>query len=405
LTTAPRVYFYCSNEPGNLQEDVIALAEGMRELGVPFYANCDYWLQSTRPGDYLFRQFADVTPDDCDIVVVTYTWVQWVRMGDFKLRRRPLPEGLFKSGRRYVTVAMDNNDGYRTPSWEPEFRAFDIILRSKFNSRAAAPANMRPWAYGLTNRIVEATRGALPYSERADKILVNFNVSHPFSYDARDLAARRFEPRIGAVLAVDNTRDDLSREPSDSYAALMWRQTGGRFSRGYYERLKRSKAMACFCGDIIPPAPQRPESYLMGGNRARLRRAVYAGLGLLDHRPPRAVGADSFRFWEALAAGCTAINLDLDHYGVALPVMPINGVHYLGVDLARVGSFIAMLKEDRSILGHIAERGRVWAQTHYSPEAMATRLLAMTGYELRRAGGSDSSLPVVASAAASPTSH
>jgi hypothetical protein len=377
----PRVYFYCSNESGNLQEDVIALAEGLRELGVPFHANCDYWLQSTKTGDYLFRHSPDVRPDDCDIVVVSYTWVQWVRMGDFKPRRQPLPEDLFKLGRRYVTVAMDNNDGYRTVSWEPEFRAFDLVLRSKFNCRAAAPANMRPWAYGLTNRLLEATRGALPFAQRANSLLVNFNASHPYAYGARELAARRFEPQIAGVLKIDRTQDDLGREPVEPYAALMWRQTGGRFSRDYYERLKRSKAVACFCGDIIPAAPARPESYLVGGNRARLRRALFAMLGQFDSRAPRAVGADSFRFWEALAARCAAINLDLEHYGVMLPVMPTNGVHYLGVDFARSGRFVDMLRGDLGLLERIACQGRAWAELSYSPRAVATRLLAMTGYE------------------------
>jgi len=377
--TGPRVFFYCSDEPGNLQEDVIALAEGLSELGVSFHANCDYWLQSTKPRDYLLRRSPDITAEDCDIVVVSYTWVQWVRMGDFELRRRPLPEGLFKPGRRYVTVAMDNGDGYRTISWQERFRPFDLILRSKFNCRAAAPANMRPWAYGLTNRVVKATQNLSPFSQRANSVLVNFNVSHPFRYGARDLAARRFEPQIGAVLAVDRTRDDLSREPSDPYAALMWRQTGGRFSRDYYERLKRSKAVACFCGDIIPPAPHCPESYLVGGNRARLRRAFFAALGLFDSRPPRAVGADSFRFWEALAAGCAAINIDLEHYGVTMPVMPRNGVHYLGVNFARVKDFIEKLREDVGLLEHVAAQGRAWAQTYYSPKAVAERLLAMAG--------------------------
>jgi hypothetical protein len=375
----PRIYFYCSDEPGNLQEDVIALAEGLRELGVPFHANCDYWLQSNKPDDYLFRRAPNLTADDCDIVVVSYTWVQWVRMGDFKLRRQPLPKGLFKPGRRYVTVAMDNGDGYRTTSWEDQFRPFDLILRSKFNNRAAAPANMRPWAYGLTNRIVEATGNPTPFAQRADSVLVNFNASHPYRYGARDLAARHFEPRIGALLSVDSTRDDLGREPGDSYEALMWRQTGGRFSRAYYERLKRSKAVACFCGDIIPPAPYRPERYLVGGNRARLRRALFALLGLFDSRPPRAVGADSFRFWEALAAGCAAIHLDLDYYGMTMPVMPRNGVHYLGIDFARVKDFIERLREDAGLLERVAAQGNAWAKTHYSPKAVAERLLAMTG--------------------------
>ena len=112
--STPNIYFYCCDEVGNLQEDIIALAEGLRILGVPYYANCDYWLRSTMPGDYLFKHNPRVNHHDCDVAVVTYTWPKWVRMGDFKVRRRPLPEGLFVPGRRHLTVFMDNNDGYHT---------------------------------------------------------------------------------------------------------------------------------------------------------------------------------------------------------------------------------------------------------------------------------------------------
>ena len=38
-----RVYFYVRNDEGCLQEDVITLAEGLRELGISFHANCNYW--------------------------------------------------------------------------------------------------------------------------------------------------------------------------------------------------------------------------------------------------------------------------------------------------------------------------------------------------------------------------
>jgi hypothetical protein len=376
----PRVYFYCSDEPGNLQEDVIALGEGLKELGAPFHANCDYWLQSTDPDDYLFRRDPEIGPEDCDVVVVGYTWVQWVRMGDFKPRRQPLPEGLFRPGRRYVTVAMDNNDGYRTTSWEDQFRDFDLILRSKFNARAWAPSNMRPWAYGWTNRVIQATTGGRTFAERHDSLLVNFGASHPFPYGARDLSIQRLEGPLARIWMVDRTRDDLGREPSDPYEALMWRQTGGRFSRAYYERLKNAKAVAAFCGDIIPPAPSRPDPYLVGGNRARIRRALFHGLSLLDSRPPRAVGADSFRFWESLAAGCITLNIDLAHYGVQLPVMPENGVHYLGVDFARVSQFIERLREDVPGLERVARSGRDWAEAHYSPQAAAARFLDMVGF-------------------------
>ena len=87
--SAPRIYFYCSNEAGNLQEDVIALAEGLLELGTPYYSNCDYWLRSSELSDYLLKHDPNVTHEDCDIVVVSYTWPQWVRMGSFDVRRQP----------------------------------------------------------------------------------------------------------------------------------------------------------------------------------------------------------------------------------------------------------------------------------------------------------------------------
>ena len=73
-------------------------------------------------------------------------------------------------------------------------------------------------------------------------------------------------------------------------------------------------------------------------------------LGWFDPRPPRSVGWDSFRFWEALAAGCAAINIDLNHYGAELPVMPENGRHYLGVDLSRVNDFVERLREEPALL-------------------------------------------------------
>lgn len=373
--TAPRVYFYCCDELGNLQEDIIALAEGLSDLGIAYYANCDYWLQSTTPGDYLFRATPEVRHQDCDIVVVPYTWPLWVRMGDFKARKRPLPDELFAPHRTWATVFMDNNDGYRTISWEPEFRQFDAILRTKYNARAFHPENMQPWAYGLTRRVCEATADALPFTSRKRAMLVNFGASHPFSHGSRDIAARRFNPVVATRMPLDDTRDDLSVEPAQPFAALMWRQTGGRFSRAYYDRLRQTQVVACFCGDVIPSRPWRPEHYLVGGNRARLRRSLYWMLDALGRRTPRAVGCDSFRFWEALSAGCFAINLDLEHYGVRLPVMPRHGTHYFGVDLGRTRMFFDFLSEEPERIAHIAEAGREWAVEHYAPRAVALRFL------------------------------
>jgi hypothetical protein len=377
----PRVYFYCRSEEGNLQEDVIALAEGLLELGIPFSGNCDYWLRSTRPDDYLIRHDPDITPDDCDVVVVSYTWASWTRMGTFERVLRPLPAGLFKLGRRYRTVCMDSHDGHRTISWTPEFRQFDVILRAKLNQRAWHPSNLRPWVLGLNNRILEATKGGLPFAQRANRILINFGASHPFPHGTRKMAQARFEPQIASLLAIDRTVDDLSVIPTDPQDALMWRQTGGRFSRSYYERLKQSRAVACFCGELIPPQPfHHPERYLVGGNRAKVRRAFFEFLGWFDRRPPRSVQWDSFRFWEALAAGCATFNVDLAHYGVEIPVMPKNGKHYFGINFARVDDTIDRLRDEPECLEQVAAAGHAWALEHYSPRKMAARFLCVIGF-------------------------
>ncbi|MEP7305893.1 MAG: glycosyltransferase family 1 protein [Acidobacteriota bacterium] len=372
----PRVYFYCRDDVGNLQEDVVALAEGFLALGVPFSGSSNYWLRSTRPNDYLIRYNPDITPDDCDVVVVSYTWSSWMRGRTFDVLRRPLPENLFKQRRRYLTVCMDNHDGHRSVSWEPEFRQFDAIFRSHMNRRAWHPENLRPWVLGLNNRIIEATPDGVLFAKRRQCILVNFGASHPYSHGTRDLASARFGTKISRLLEIDITRDDLSNPPVDPFDVLLWQQTGGRFSRQYYQRLGQSQAVACFCGEMIPPMPFRnPECYLVGGNRAKIRRGVYELLGRFDSRPPRSIQWDSFRFWETLAAGAVAFNLDLEHYGVEIPVMPVNWTHYVGVNLGRVDDTIERLEGEPKALERIGRAGRLWALEHYAPRPMAERFL------------------------------
>lgn len=372
-----RVYFYCRNEPFNLQEDVVTLAEGFQELGVPFHGNCNYWRQSVQPDDYLIKHDPEVSPDDCDVVVVSYTWANFMRPGTFDVLERPLPEELFKSGRKYITVCMDNHDGHRTVSWEPEYRNFDLILRSKLNRRAWHPENMKPWVLGFTNRILRATAGAPPLAERERKVLVNFGASHPYGHGTRTEAAKKFLPKLQKLIPFDTTKDDLKAAPDDPYEKLMWEQTGMRFSQRYYDRLKSSQAVACFCGEMIPPMPWRdPGQYLVGGNKAKLKRAFFEALAKLDPRPPRSVQWDSFRAWETWIAGCANINIDLDLYGPVLPVMPENWKHYIGVDLQRPQKAIERLRDDFNLLESVAVQGRTWALEHYSPKAVAQRFLS-----------------------------
>jgi hypothetical protein len=160
----------------------------------------------------------------------------------------------------------------------------------------------------------------------------------------------------------------------------MWRQTGGRYSRQYYKRLKESQAVACFCGELIPPMPyHRPECYLVGGNKAKLRRVFYELLARFDPRPSRSIQWDSFRFWETLCAGAAAFNVDLERYGVDVPVMPRNWEHYIGVDFDHVDKVTDRLRSEPGLLERVATGGHKWALKYYSPAAMAKRFLQFVG--------------------------
>lgn len=377
-----RVYFYCREHPVIYQDGVVVLAEGLRELGVGVYGNINYWRRSTSADDWLVRADPGVHPRHCDAVVITDGWSKGID-SRFRIHEAPLPSALFEPGRRFRTSYIDLADGYATSSWQPEFGAFDAVFRAKYNRRCFHPKNQRPWVLGLNSRMLEATRTASPWAERRPCLLVNFGASHSYEHSARRIAAPRLLAAARRWFDIDDRRDDLRVAPDAPYDRLMWEQTQQRHNRAYYERLRSSRAIAAFCGELIPPAPFYPR-YLVGGRRAQIKRAWYAALGRIDPRPPRLIQWDSWRFWEGLAAGCLVFSLDLQHYGVDLPVMPRHLQHYVALRLDNMKDVLAELAREPGLAEHIAAQGRAWALEHYSPRALAQRFLdVMARVEVR----------------------
>ncbi len=368
------VYFYVREQPVIYQDAIVVLAEGLHELGVSVVSNAPYWRKSPHAEDWLVQPSRDLPPDRADIVVVTDTWSRAIDQ-NFRVHESPLPETVLKSTRGYRAAYVDLADGYETPSWRGEYAAFDVVFRAKFNRRCHHPKNHRPWALGLTQRVVGATSEATPWSQRRRTLLVNFGASHPYPHGTRT----RFTPllcrTLEGIFATDETRDALSVPPSDEQERLWWEQTQRRHSRAYYERLRTSQTVATFCGELIPPAPHRPR-YLAGGRRARWNRRAFALASRLDPRPPRWIQWDSWRFWEALAAGCLVFNLDLEHYGVALPVMPSPWEHYIPVRPDNLTEIRSRLQNEAGLAEQIAHQGQAWALRHYSPVALARRFIA-----------------------------
>jgi hypothetical protein len=376
-----KIYFYCDpveNIPiGNkFQHLIICLAEGFQELGIPFFSNVNYWQNSLETSEYLFQHYADVTPDDCSIVIfTTNSYVE-----------EPLPKNLFHPQRQYITVYLDCADGDKTYNIRPEFRQFDLILRTHFNSKLNYGNNFHPWVFGLSNRILQELNTMPDFTDRKRQILVNFRhwkSGHP----VRNISCSQLIPKIQNILTINNFIDDPNHHPQRGYHYLQWLQTGSRHYPNYYKRLQESIACTCFGGFFVTTWPSDPGNLVNRGLKQLLAKLKLQSNTILQW--------DSWRFWESLAAGCVTFHVDFEKYGIALPVMPENWRHYIGIDLDNVQATIDKIAENPEILEYIAQEGRNWAIKHYSPVPTALRLLEIVSQKQTRTESSLFSNPTV----------
>lgn len=360
INTAHKIFFYCYPQgpphQAAFQHSIICLAEGLKELGVPFYANINYWQIYFEKNQYLFSYNQDVQPDDCSVVIVNH---QWMRYG------KCLPADLFKKKRKYLTVYIDSADGRTTASWRPEFRQFDIILKCHFNRKWRYPDNLYPWAFGISNRIKEYTSNYQLFLPKKDKIIFNYRVNH----GVRDIAIQKFLPSIAKILEVDSSVDHFAPPQLSEQDYLWWTQTGRRHYPNYYTRLKSSVACACFGGYLDRPLWHDYTPPYKHCHRA-LNKLFPKTMGIV-------LQWDSWRFWESLAAGCVAFHVDFEKYGIQLPVMPLNYRHYIGIDLDDPEIAVKQIFNDPELLAKIAVEGRAWAFENYSPVPTAKRFLEM----------------------------
>jgi hypothetical protein len=287
----------------------------------------------------------------------------WFRTG------RALP-GKRARGGGACWVALDRDDGTRLRSLEPDFRAFDFVLRTHYNAATRYRENFVPWAYGLSDRIVSATAAAGAPHTRRWEIIANWRHS-AYPHSLRLEVERNVLPRLRRVLPIERSAESLDAPPSDPQEKLWWRETGRRHWPAYYERLMSSVACAAFGGFFFTRWPAEKES--------QLSRGLKALLTLTCRRSDLIAQFDSWRLWESLAAGCATFHVDFERYGCMLPVMPVNWEHYIGIDLERCDEAIERLRADPSILERVGLAGRDWALAHYGPAATAQRFLAFAG--------------------------
>jgi hypothetical protein len=365
------IYFLCHPDPKNYQWDIVPLAEGLGELGIPFCGSADYWMKPD--GSYLIEKAEHSAGQQADAVVVSTGFLYWIQ-GRGRDQHGKLPEWILQRELRGKVVGMDFCDGYLSPVTQKWSESFDIILRAHFNRRCGWPPQTRPWAYGLTNRILAtAAKFRNDFSSKKG-CLFAFGASHGFPHGAREHAQQHLFSEISSRISMVTQQDNLSQPPADSEERRLWFQCAGRHSPDFFRRLSSVQICAAFCGELVPSLPLRPD-FLVGGNRAKIRKLCWTVVSRLQGGPNRLIQADSWRFWEALACGAAVMHHNADETGWLLPVPPIPFETYLPVSLRGENKRLFSILRNTQALFGIAEAGRNWALENYSPKRVAERFL------------------------------
>lgn len=360
-------FFVLPATNGGYQHNLISLAQGFSQLGIEFGASSDYWLNED--GSYLFQHNPNEGAETHNIIIVSE---QYLTYGNGKL-----PRGFANLKGRKILV--HTGDGlahqYNLGKMADFYGQFDLVLAHLYKG-IQYPANFRPWAFGISQHIIDLARNDL---DKAPRICVNYRNSH----SVRRLAQERIFDRLPKEL-IDTTRemDEWKLWENDpDYGRRCVFQSAGRHSKGYNERIGGSAATACFGGVffIKPwiwnwPAFKMINYFVQSAASIGRMQNLATKLGLAKKHTYRIYQWDSWRFWETFANESLVVQIDLEKYGIILAEMPKSGTHYLGADLQQPESAIELLKDTEQMQG-IAVAGRQWALEHYSPKAQAERLV------------------------------
>lgn len=343
------------------QHEAIQLAEGFRALGLEFFGNCDYWYDNDAK-EYLIKKGAS-SQSDINIYTSQFLKFQNTEIKEFVNFKK-------------VNILIDSDDGFQTLG--NYFHSyFDVILKCHMLESFDHPKNFKPWAFGLTERLIQSITKYKNFDVEP-ATLVNYRVF----YDTRYLARKKLDPLLECKYPITNWITDPYRPMSKEILKLeaekrsYWWQTGCRHDEEYFQLLNKFRFTYCFGGPIIRRNNLTkffPNSKVLLSAERRIGRVkVILGFrkNLINYQ------FDSWRFWESLLSNSIPLHCDFNISGFALPINPENGIHYLGLKEFDYQGFWERLSSiDSSALDKISEAGREFAITHYGPHAAAQRLL------------------------------
>ncbi len=339
--------------------EMIALAEGFKELGHKIIGNCNYWWQ---PEEQQFLINEDI---DGDYDIAIYCW-RYVLSFEHLLFRPGYPNINFNK----INILNDRND-FISPIWlNPHYSIFDLILAGSMVEGLKVPSNVRPWAIGLTKRIVNSIDQFYNENEKIEPIMgCNFTTEHnlrKFVNENISKLATKFPYKAKFTSAPDN---------SNSIDSHYYKTTTRRHVPEYFKSLNECLMFSAFCG-YMEYLPKLYQPYNVLDKIWRKPHALLNDISSDKSKHQFVFQYDSFRTWETFYARTCPLNLDFETWGFILPEMPKNGIHYLGMNRFDFKNFVDRIEamKTEEILS-IGIAGRKWVAEHYSPKAQALRLL------------------------------
>lgn len=344
--------------------EIIAVAEGFKELGYTIFGNANYWWQPETK-TYLIEEHNE--REDFDIAIYDY---RYVTSFAHLLFRQNYPN--FDKSKTHILI--DRNDWLQPIWWKnPHYTVFDLIFAGNLYETVNYEKNVYPWAIGLTSRIIHTIDKYYEATGNREKITgYNFRVDH----NMRGYVLKKLQQNLKKYPATARFTEANSENEIDRF---YYKSSVRRHNPEYYKLLCHTQFFMAFGGYY----EYKPLLYLPYSNLNKIARKPYYWKYLKLKNDGKDFSdtvfvfqQDNFRFWEVLYSGSIAINLDLSFWNFKLPVMPIADEHYIGIKTLSadtVDDSMERLTQDK--IDRMSKNARAWVIEQYSPKAQAQRIL------------------------------